>query len=86
MSIPPAGTSGDASALAASLAMLGLSCRVEPREGLAVIKAEAGAAAALAAPALRRDVLALAREHGFTHVAVELTADPAGTGASVLRP
>lgn len=84
MNVPPERAASDAVALAAALGAIGIPCVVEPRAGLAVIKA-AGAAARLASTSLRRDVLALGRQHGFTHVAVELEADAAGAGAPLLR-
>ena len=55
----------------------GLPCKVEPRAGLAVLIADRGTMTALADPEVRRATLALAREHGFTHVAVELRDDVA---------
>jgi hypothetical protein len=81
----PAARSGDGRALATALGQRGLSCEVQAREGLAVIMAAPSAVAELAAPTRRRDVLALAREHGFSHVAVELTTEPTGAGAPLLR-
>ncbi len=76
---------GDAHALGAALSTLGLRCAVESRAGLAVIAADASHVAALGRLESRREVLALARQHGFTHVAVELTAEPAGVRAPLLR-
>ena len=84
MSVPRAGAASDAVALATALGAIGIASVVEARDGLAVIKA-AGAAARLASSSLRREVLALGRQHGFTHVAVELEADAAGAGAPLLR-
>jgi hypothetical protein len=81
-----AGGNGNARALADALRGLGVSCEVESRQGLAIITAKPGVAAGLAEADRREAILALAREHGFTHAAVELTADPAGAGAPVLRP
>jgi hypothetical protein len=66
-----AGT-GPAATLAASLAEMGVPCRVESRAGLAVVIAGPEAARQLAEPETRRRALALAREHGFTHLALEL--------------
>jgi hypothetical protein len=60
-------------ALAAALAELGVPCRVETRANLAVIIADASAAARLADGEVRRRALALAREQGFTHLALELS-------------
>ncbi len=76
---------GDAPAFGAALAVLGLRCAVESRAGLAVMAADAAQLAALVSLESRRQVLALARQHGFTHVAVELTAQPAGVRAPLLR-
>jgi len=41
---------------------------------------------ALQAPDTRRAVLALAREHGFTHVAIELPSDRRGAGRETDAP
>lgn len=78
-------SAGDASALAAALRALGLPCDVEPRAALALISTRAEHAARLAAPQERGAVLALARQHGFTHIAVELSADTAAASAPLLR-
>ena len=80
-----AGDAGDAPALAAALGAMGLPCRVESRARLAVIMAGPAHAARLTDPALRREVFALAKQHGFTHLAIELSAHAADTGAPVLR-
>ena len=71
--------------LAASLTGMGVPCKVEPRAALAVLMVESGVAQRLADSELRRTALALAREQGFTHLAVEL-APPAGADASLPRP
>lgn len=63
--------------LALALERLGLSCRVESREGLAIVHASASADAQLLDDVVRRRIVALGRECGFTHVAVALGA---GTG------
>ncbi len=63
-----------------ALAERGLVCRVEPRAGLAVLVADRATMAALADLEVRRATLALAREHGFSHVAVELRDDVDGQG------
>lgn len=60
--------------LVQSLTGMGLPARVEPRATLAVIQVSAAVMARLAEPEVRRAVLALAKEQGFTHVAVELAA------------
>ncbi|HUQ45544.1 MAG TPA: hypothetical protein VM033_02765 [Gemmatimonadaceae bacterium] len=80
-----AGDAGDAPAFAAALGALGLPCRVESRARLAVVMAGPSHAARLTDPALRREVFALAKRHGFTHVAIELSAHAADTGAPLLR-
>jgi hypothetical protein len=76
-----------AAALAAALRGAGIMCEVEARAALAVIVASAADASRLAGDDLRPRVLALAREHGFTHVAVELGGGVDGTAdhAPVLR-
>jgi hypothetical protein len=80
---------GDAPALAAALAALGFPCEVEPRAALAVVSLRSDDAARLAASTVRSAALALARQHGFTHLAVELRAEaqaePDGARAAVLR-
>ena len=70
-------TSAGPSALERMLAERGLPCRIEERAGLAVLVADRATMEALADPEVRRATLAAAREHGFTHVAVELRDDPA---------
>ena len=67
--------SGSASAesLRAALASAGLPCDVEAHERLAVLLPDdAESATRLAEPSARRRVTAIAREHGFTHAAMEL--------------
>lgn len=54
-----------------ALAGAGFAADVEGRDRLAVVRA-ADAAAAHAIAARRRDVMALATAHGFTHVALEV--------------
>lgn|GEM_PF-3938645 len=68
-------TPGGQPALEGALAERGLVCRVEGRAGLAVLIADAATVAALGDIELRRAALALAREHGFSHVAIELRSD-----------
>jgi hypothetical protein len=75
----------DAAALAAALRGAGIACEVEARDALALIIASSTDATRLAAVDLRQRVLALAREHGFTHVAVELGVDGTADHAPVLR-
>ena len=60
-----------ASSLTTVLRDAGIACEVEAWDGLAVISAESGHSR-LGDENLRRRVLALAREHGFTHAAIEL--------------
>jgi hypothetical protein len=57
--------------LAEELLALGVSCRVEGRGRLALLRMPA-TPPALADAAVRRRVTALAAAHGFTHVALEL--------------
>lgn len=76
---------GDASAFAAALRSLDLACVVEVRARLAVLVTDTDNVGRLAEPATRREVIALARAHGFTNVAVELTPTPGRSGAPVLR-
>ena len=71
--------------LAAALTGMGVPCKVEPRAALAVLMVESGVAQRLADGELRRAALALAREQGFTHLAVELV-PPAGADAALPRP
>lgn len=82
-------TPGGQPALEGALAERGLVCRVESRAGLAVLIADEATVAALGDAELRRAALALAREHGFTHVAIELRSGAATgsrTDAPVSRP
>ena len=65
-----------ASALARALERAGMSCTVEARAGLAIITCDQALQERLASPDSRRAALALAKEHGFTHIAVELAAHP----------
>ena len=73
---------GDAPALAGALRATGLPCDVEPRAALALLSTRVEHAARLASPEERGVVLALARQYGFTHIAVELSADAAGADAA----
>ena len=54
----------------AAMARLGFDVRVEIRDGLAVLTPRSDAV--ITTDAQRRSVVALASEHGFTHVALEL--------------
>ncbi|HEX6057559.1 MAG TPA: hypothetical protein VFZ11_00985 [Gemmatimonadaceae bacterium] len=68
-----------AAGLEAALRSLGVDGRVEARGALAVLVPRGGAdalAGALADAALRRGAAVLAREHGFTHLALELLDEP----------
>ncbi|HET7187551.1 MAG TPA: hypothetical protein VFI52_05325 [Gemmatimonadaceae bacterium] len=76
---------GDANAFASALHSLDLACAVEARARLALLVADAETVQRLAADATRREVIALARAHGFTNVAVELAPMPGRTGAPLLR-
>ena len=68
--------SGGEPTLEGALAERGLFVRVERRAGLAVFVADAATVERLGDAELRRAALALAREHGFSHVAIELRSDP----------
>ena len=68
-------TPGGQPAFEGALAERGLVVRVESRAGLAVLIADADMVTRLGDAELRRQALALAREHGFTHVAIELRTD-----------
>jgi hypothetical protein len=84
-------TSGDAESrkkadrLVAALVGMGLPGRVEPRGPLAVLIVDRATLDRLGQPGMRAQALALAKEHGFTHVAVEL-APPDDANAPLLRP
>lgn len=71
-------TPGGQPALEGALAERGLVVKVESRAGLAVLIADAATVARLGDAELRRTALALAREHGFSHVAIELRSDIGG--------
>ena len=58
--------------LVAALVGMGTPAKVEPRGTLAVLRVSAETMARLAEPEIRRSVIAMAKEQGFTHVAVEL--------------
>lgn len=80
----------NATALAAAIAELGIACTLEVRGGLALLLPTADAVASLQVDETRRAVLALAKQHGFTHVAIELPNDrrkssTRTTDASLLR-
>jgi hypothetical protein len=82
-------TPGGQPELEGALAERGLVVRVESRAGLAVLIADEATVAALGDAGLRRTALALAKEHGFSHVAIELRSEPptgSRSNASVSRP
>jgi hypothetical protein len=68
-------TGRNATALAAAIAELGLECAIEARGGLVLLMPSAGSVAKLAEDETRRAALALAKQHGFTHVGIELPSD-----------
>jgi hypothetical protein len=78
-------TTGNAAALATALGALGFPCDVEPRAALALLSMRADDAARLAVSPDRAAALALAKEHGFTHVAIEVSSQPGRARATVLR-
>lgn len=65
----------NATALAADLAKLGLQCALEARGGLALLLPQSDSVARLEKDETRRAVVALAKQHGFTHVAIELPSE-----------
>ena len=65
----------NAAALASAIAELGIACALEARGGLALLLPTTEGVAALRVDETRRAVLALAKQHGFTHVAIELPND-----------
>lgn len=73
-------TPRNAAALASAIADLGVQCSLEARGGLALLLPTQESVAALQSPETRRAVLALARTHGFTHVAIELPKERRGAG------
>ena len=66
-----------ATSLEAALRSHGVPCRVEPLDRLALLIPD-GPVAVLEAAARRRETIALVRDHGFTHVAIELVDEPVG--------
>ena len=68
-------TTGGQPALEGALAERGLVVKVESRAGLAVLIADPATVTRLGDAELRRTALALAREHGFSHVAIELRSE-----------
>ena len=68
-------SSRNAVALSAAIANLGIDCALEARGGLALLLPTGDGVAALQVDETRRAVLALAKAHGFTHVAIELPSE-----------
>ena len=66
--------------LEATLRARGIACRVEGHERLALLVPD-GSVSAIEDGAVRREVVGLLRDHGFTHLALELVDDPAGDAA-----
>ncbi|HSA56752.1 MAG TPA: hypothetical protein VLE53_13665 [Gemmatimonadaceae bacterium] len=81
------GSREPAAALERALRAEGMACRVEARERLAIMVPDTlpapGAGIDLATRTVRERALALARAHGFTHVALELPASPASARAGL---
>jgi hypothetical protein len=71
-------TARNATALAAAIGRLGVQCSLEARGGLVLLLPVKASVEALQSPDTRRAVLALCREHGFTHVGIELPSDRRG--------
>ena len=82
-------TARNATALAAALVELGLACDIEARGKLVLLMPDQASVVKLADESLRRAALALAKQHGFTHAAIELPSDRRRAGpdpdAPVLR-
>lgn len=72
-----------AGTLAAALSAAGVECAIETAQGLAIVRPRGGIS--VDAATLRAIAPRLAREHGFTHVALELTDDASSAGAAVSR-
>ena len=68
-----------AESLEMALRERGIPCRVEAFDRLALLVPDGPCAVEDAA--MRRETAALVRDHGFTHVAVELLDEPAGDAA-----
>jgi hypothetical protein len=75
-------TGRNASALAAAISAMGLQCALEARGGLALLLPVPESVEKLQDRETRRAVLALARQHGFTHVAIELPHERRNDGAT----
>jgi len=82
-------TARNARSLAEGLAELGLVCVLEARGKLVLLMPDAASVEKLADESLRRAALALAKQHGFTHAAIELPNDrrraDTDTDAPILR-
>ena len=75
-----------AETLEESLRTLGIECRVEAVERLAVLVPD-GRVSALEDARIRREAVGLLRAHGFTHLALEITDDRSlGTPARTDEP
>jgi hypothetical protein len=70
-------TPGEKNELEGKLAEQGVPCKVETRAGLAVLVVTPDVLKKLGDVEVRRMALAMAREHGYTHVAIELRSDDA---------
>jgi hypothetical protein len=68
-------SSRNAVALAAAIAKLGIECALEVRGGLALLMPMQDSVISLQDDGTRSAVLALVKEHGFTHVAIELPSE-----------
>jgi len=80
---PAAGTGGPAADLQRALGGAGLSCDVDAVDRLVVLRFDPLAGhEPVATKTARQRIIALARAHGFTHVAVELESP---VGAAVHR-
>ena len=78
MTIRTTGLSGDTRGqdLVEALRAIGLDCRVDARDRMALIAVRQGSDT-LVDDARRAEVVALARAHGFTHVALDVPPAPA---------
>lgn len=79
-------TTHDVTALAAAIAELGIRCSLEARDNLVLLLPASSKLKALQSADTRRAVLALARQHGFTHVAIELPNDRPVVGREADAP
>lgn len=72
------GTARNAAALVAAITEIGVRCSLEERGSLAVLRPVSSSMEMLQSADVRRAVLASAKQHGFTHVAIELPSDRRG--------